>query len=239
MGVFDNIHDSSDPATFSQELKTSATKYYGTAGREWVKILAQDTANIRDEIEKFRTKFKENQFPSGADGQVSRVMDRFALVAAAGELATAKGITGWPKGEATIAALRCFNDWLQERGGIGSSEVAEARARISEAIEVHGASRFSTWERDLSRKIVTNRYGYIKRDNEGMDTEKVEYYFLASPIKEILQGLDFKTVIYGLISEGVIVAHDGMPNKPFHVPSEAGKKRLYQIDLAALGGMES
>lgn len=103
MGLFENIHSAKDPATFSQDCKTAACKFYGSAGRAWVKILATDTANIREEIDSLRRKFKENQFPEGADGQVLRVMDRFALIAAAGELATSRGITGWPQGEATRA----------------------------------------------------------------------------------------------------------------------------------------
>ena len=63
----------------------------------------------------------------GADGQVSRVANRYALLTAAGELATAERITSWTQGE---AAQRWFADWVRERGGIGSSEVADAKQRI-------------------------------------------------------------------------------------------------------------
>ncbi|OUS04247.1 hypothetical protein A9Q96_14945 [Rhodobacterales bacterium 52_120_T64] len=238
MGIFENIHGADDPSTFAQEFKKAVGKFYGTASRAWVKVLATNAEMIRDEIAKKRRLFMENQFPTGADGQVIRVADRFALVAAAGELATARGITGWSDGEATRAALGCFNDWLRERGGIGSSEVSEARMRISEAIEVHGASRFSSWDRDPRRIIVTNRYGYVKLENEGTKSERQTYYFLSSPLKEILQGLDAKSVIAGLISEGVFVPHAGNPTKIFRVPSESGSKRLYQIDLAALSCLD-
>ena len=45
-----------------------------------------------------------------------RVCERFALIAAGGELATQYGVTGWPPGEAGQAATRCFQAWLEQRG---------------------------------------------------------------------------------------------------------------------------
>ena len=101
--------------------------------------------------------------PAGADGQVSRVADRFALLAAAGELSTAEGITGWTQGEAVQAAQRCFKDWVRERGGIGSSEVADARQRIEEAIQIDGAAKFQRWKKSNSdRMVILNRMGFAR-----------------------------------------------------------------------------
>jgi putative DNA primase/helicase len=59
---------------------------------------------------------------------------RFALVGAAGEMATEAGLTGWPTGESERAARACFNAWLAARGGIGNGEVvghAAASAPLS------------------------------------------------------------------------------------------------------------
>ena len=61
--------------------------------------------------------------PKGASGQVERVGARFALVGAAGEMATGAGLTGWPKGESARAARGCFNAWLAARSGDGNGEV--------------------------------------------------------------------------------------------------------------------
>ena len=41
--------------------------------------------------------FRENYAPKDADGQVLRVVDRFGLVAAAGELACDFGVVPWRK----------------------------------------------------------------------------------------------------------------------------------------------
>ena len=41
-----------------------------------------------------------------------------------------------------LAAQRCFRDWVRERGGFGSSEVADAKQLIEEAIQIGGSANF-------------------------------------------------------------------------------------------------
>ncbi len=237
MGLFEELHGAKDPASFAQELKAALGQYYGTAARAWIKALAKDPEAMRAQIGKLRRQFVKQVVPEGADGQVSRVADRFALLAAAGEMATAEGITGWPQGEAVQAAQRCFEDWIRERGGIGSSEVADAKQRIDEAIQLDGAAKFQRWKKGNSDRIVIlNRMGFSKVEGNP-DVEELEYtyYFLPAPLKDLLSGLDFRTVIAGLVEIGVIVAHAGQPSKVYHVPTLGSKQRLYEIDLEALG----
>src|SRR5262249_43919799 len=83
--------------------------------------------------------------PDGASGQVYRVAQRFGLIGAAGELATAAGITDWPKGAALTAAARCFNDWLQQRGGVVNAEEVRALSHVRLFFEQYGESRFKPW----------------------------------------------------------------------------------------------
>ncbi len=146
MGLFEDTHGAADPASFAQDLSLAIGKYYGTAARAWVKVLASDSEAARTQIAKLRSQFVKSEVPNGSDGQVSRVADRFALIAAAGELATAEGVTGWETGEAVLAAQRCFKDWLRERGGIGSSEVADAKQRIDEANTIGWFCQFPALE---------------------------------------------------------------------------------------------
>ncbi len=237
MGLFENLHGAKDPASFAQELKAAVGKYYGTAARSWVKTLAKDPEAMRAQIGKLRLQFVQEVVPQGADGQVNRVADRFALLAAAGELATAGGITGWTQGEAVQAAQRCFKDWVRERGGIGSSEVADAKQRIDEAIQVDGSGKFSKWKWGSSDRIQTlNRMGFVKVvGNPDVEELEYTYYFLPEPLKALLTGLDFRSVVAGLVEIGAIVAHAGKAYKTYHVPTLGGKQRLYEVDLEALG----
>jgi uncharacterized protein (DUF927 family) len=68
--------------------------------------------------------------PAGADGQVARGARRFALVAAAGELAIRLGVLPWAFGDAKKAAGDAFAQWMQGRGGSGSAEDREAIAKF-------------------------------------------------------------------------------------------------------------
>ena len=65
-------------------------------------IPAPPAEAVRECVDKWLTA----TLPPQADGQVGRVAARFALVAAAGELATALEILPWPAGEASTASTR-------------------------------------------------------------------------------------------------------------------------------------
>lgn len=242
MGIFENIHNAASPADFAQDFKRAAHTYYGTAGRAFVAGLLDDLPGMRDKLNTLRKEVAASMVPDGADGQVRRVADRFALVAVAGEIASGMGLTGWPAGDASDAARRCFHDWIAERGGYGSGELAEAKRRIQEAIEEHGKSRFQRWHGSNSdRMVVANRMGFVKIEgNADVEEQDVTYYLLPKPFRGILAGLDFRAIVSDLHAAGVIVDQKGNPNWPNRVPSDGGQShRLYQLDydtLIAAGG---
>ncbi len=94
--------------------------------------------------------------PDGSHSQVARVAKRFCLVAVAGELATANGLTGWTQGEAVEAARRCFEGWLELRGGTGNSDEAEAVRQVQHFLAAHGDNRFRV---DEDRRQGTDEAG--------------------------------------------------------------------------------
>lgn len=57
--------------------------------------------------------------PADTNRQARRVCDRFALIAAGGELATGLNLTGCEPGTARQAAGKCFKYWLDNRRGPG------------------------------------------------------------------------------------------------------------------------
>jgi putative DNA primase/helicase len=86
--------------------------------------------------------------PEDCSGQVERVGARFALVGAAGEMATAAGLTGWPVGESERAARACFNAWLAARGGIGNGEDRwPCCGKVRRFLELNAEGRFAMWHR--------------------------------------------------------------------------------------------
>ncbi|WP_372837494.1 DUF927 domain-containing protein [Phaeovulum sp.] len=247
LGLFEDIHGAENAAAFAQSLKAAVGRSFGTPARAFLRQIVADPAATRDGIAELRRGFVAAALPPSADGQVRRVADRFALVAAAGELASSIGITGWPEGMAAEAVLRCFGDYLGERGGSGAGEVADARARIRQAVEVDGHSRFVSWKPDSRRAVITKALGYVQRGDEEMPDAAPVFYLHASGMRELLAGLDLKSVLAGLADLGVIVRHEisqkgatvSALTKPFKVPSEKTALRLYQLNLAALLGEEA
>ncbi|WP_424360768.1 hypothetical protein [Methylocystis parvus] len=113
---------------------------------------------MRDAIASF---IKKN-VPVDSDGQLGRAAKRFGLIAAAGELATEFGVTGWERGQSTAAAAQCLARWKKTRGGDGKEPAEDRRAilHISRFIVQYGDSRFDE----------LNEYGYpvaLSVDAEG------------------------------------------------------------------------
>ena len=167
-GAFDNAGAANDPKVLADEIKTAAQISYGTAGPEFVRRLIADGLDKHPgDIRAMINAFRRNYAPEAADGQVLRVMDRFGLVAAAGELACDLGIVCWQRGDALEAARRCFIDWFDSRGGAEAGEVQAAISQVRLFIERHGDSRFEfvgTQDRN-----VNNRAGW--RKGEGAERE--------------------------------------------------------------------
>jgi putative DNA primase/helicase len=160
-GAFDHGGAAGDARFLANQIKTEAQTAYGTAGPEFVGRLIVDGIQA-DDIRAMIDAFRESHAPKGADGQVLRVIDRFGLVAAAGELACQFGIVPWKEGDALESARRCFDDWFNSRGGAEAGEVQAAIAKVRLFIEQHGGSRFEpTGSQD---RHVTNRAGWYKED---------------------------------------------------------------------------
>jgi putative DNA primase/helicase len=94
-----------------------------------------------------RREFSDTQLPENASAQVRSVCGRFALVAAAGSLATALGLTGWPDDAADCSSAACFCAWLERRGSAGDHDIEAGIRQVIAFIEAHGSSRFeAAWQ---------------------------------------------------------------------------------------------
>jgi putative DNA primase/helicase len=147
MGAFENLHGYGGGAAFSAALAREAALCYGAVGHAFLQWLTRDALVIRDRVRKMQSTLAAKWVPASASGQVSRVAARFALVGAAGELATEAGLTGWPVGESEQGAKRCFDAWLAARGGAGNGEVTAMLRQARSFFESHGEGRFTWWHR--------------------------------------------------------------------------------------------
>lgn len=233
-GIFENLHGYPNAASFAEILNQECSAYYGTAAQEFIRLLIENYADVITQIKQFMEDFLSTCVPKNADGQVYRAGKRFALVAAAGELATAFGITGWNKFEATLSAKACFESWLNNRGGLVSQEELAIISQAKRFFEQHGESRFSLWDAPPENKTI-NRAGYKKYTNEG-----VEYFVFKESFKtEIAAGFDHRLfarvcIKHGLLREGTKKEY----TRSERLPHSTVNTRCYRFTPKVLGNDE-
>jgi|GEM_PF-6549913 len=143
LGVFDDIHSMSSAKAFADSLNTLSTQYYGSAGIHWLEKLTHiERSEVMPKLEAYITQFKAMYRPDNASSQLDRVLERFALCAAAGEYATELGVTGWGNGEAINGVGECFNSYVEERGTVGDLESVNGIRQLCAYLSTHRESRF-------------------------------------------------------------------------------------------------
>jgi putative DNA primase/helicase len=158
-GLFEDLHGYANGHSFAQMLTENTSRYYGTAIRPWIKSLIRQKDHGAAIAQKLKRDFVEAYTPKDASGEVRRVMDVFGLLAAAGEMATAEDLTGWPKGEAEKGAHKCLEDWLKERGvNVASSDLEAGIQAVKLFLE-----RFEKVKFEI--KYVTCDYLYEGRES--------------------------------------------------------------------------
>lgn len=162
-GAFDVLHGSRDGGAFSERTKAATAGNHGRAGPAFVEAFLgapeETLARARYLRDAFRKEAAE-RFDLGGDGQEQRAAGALGLVAAAGELATHWGLTGWRVGAAREAALEVLGLWLEGRGGVGPAEAREAVARCRDFLTRHGPARFELVEPGVAAAPVRDRAGW-------------------------------------------------------------------------------
>jgi putative DNA primase/helicase len=162
-GIFETLHDFESGGALAQHLSRVTERTYGTPGRAWIEHLTKDTGGLPRTLRERMDAIAGKLVPELASGQVQRVGQRFALIAAAGEMGSEAGITEWPAGAATDAVRRCFNAWIEARpAGIGMSEEAQQLRQVRGWFALHGDARFTVWSRseDAHAPKTMNRAGW-------------------------------------------------------------------------------
>jgi len=254
MGMFEQLHDADGPGALADRITRAAGAYHGTIGREWLVWLTTHADTLRRRVVERQQAIALQLVPEGASGQVGRVAGRFALVAAAGELATEAGLTGWPQGESERAARACFNAWLAARGGSGNGEVTAMLRQVRGFLEAHGEGRFSMWHRgaddhapktlaragvrrmlDAEGEPITSNSKHLQEFGERMPAAlgegvSYEYFVLPEVFKaEVCKGFDMEAVCNVLHAHGCLMVREpGRFSVSMRLPG-IGKVRAYHV----------
>jgi len=249
-GAFETLHGFSDSEKFAKWFEAKTLECYGAVGIAWLEKLVADQDALPKRIKALRDGFMDGLIPSEASGQVHRAANRFALVAAAGEIASGYGLTGWPEGEAIKAAKACFAAWLEARGGIVATEEMEMMAQALRFFE-QNHSRFEWLHRVFDDRApnIVGRCGFKRkfRDGKPHDVDDKEsaatsdeltfkYYVLPeSFITEVCKDFDHKAMCRLLRANGVLECGKAGFKVKERLPG-LGNVWCYRINAAALGG---
>lgn len=259
LGLFNELHSLPSGAALSLHLSKACEAYHGTAGRAWLQWLVENVGSLRDWCREGVERHAAAWVPEAASGQVQRVGRRFALLAVAGELAAAAGVTGWPQGEAERGVRACFNAWLASRGGIGDAEENSMLRQVQRLLEERGASSFAWVHRvgDDRAPNPTDRWGFRRLvDSNGkaitpasggndeysracdvLDSEgtEVEYFVLPEAFRgKLCEGFDPVTVARLLVKRGHLMPEPGGRLDRKEYIKGHGPARVYRIKASIL-----
>jgi putative DNA primase/helicase len=228
-GIFDHAGEENDPGKLADKIKAAARTYFGTAGPALVQgVVKKGTDAVAEQVRAAIEVFRSTNVDGAADGQVKRVTNRFALAAAAGELAIELGIVPWQPGEATTAAAALYTAWLDSRGGLEPAEIRNIIQQVRGFIERYGESRFDPIEG--AERPALERYGWRRGEGDAR-----EWLILPETWRTVFTaGYDPTTVARTLAERGMLI-----PDKQQFSRSEwCGERshRVYVLTAKILAG---
>ena len=192
-GIYDTLHGFEDGALLSEHIAQSTEKYHGTAGRLFIRQLLDDLEQAKQQATERMAAFMAT-IPE-LSGQARRVAKRFAIAAAALELAAP--VTGLPVGVGMAGVKKCFDEWL-EANGAGKHEDRRIIEQAEDFIAQHAlGTRFMEWSDKSTNK---DHAGYRKQEGEKLELWVIRRVFA----DEIAQSFDEAKVCRVLADNGLL-----------------------------------
>ena len=182
--AFEQHHGFADGGAFADYIRAMAVTHYGHAGWTWLTRL---TAEVNADPAGFRLMLNSRlrafckTYEASAAGVVRRGVQRFALAAAAGELAIEWGILPWPAGEAKKAAAKCLKAWQRWVEGRSTDHKAKVLAHLREWMFAN-PTKFAN---HLAPETRSGLVGYYEDKVDGR-----YYYIVKERWPEVTKGLD-------------------------------------------------
>ena len=192
-GIYDTLHGFEDGALLSEHIAQSTEKYHGVAGRLFIQQLLDDLEQAKQQATERMAAFMAT-IPE-LSGQARRVAKRFAIAAAALELAAP--VTGLPVGVGMAGVKKCFDEWL-EANGAGKHEDRRIIEQAEDFIAQYAlGTRFMEWSDKSTNK---DHAGYRKQEGEKLELWVIRRVFA----DEIAQRFDESKVCRVLADNGLL-----------------------------------
>lgn len=248
-GVWERLPDGgfgeAAAAAFSKALGDLTSAHYGWAGPDFVGRYLKDRACNRARASELRIAFLAHVLRDDDTGQVRRGAERFAVVAAAGELAAELGVLPWPKGEALAGAARVFERWAVSFGRTQQREDRDALIKVRDYLQrtQHAAFRVrkggSATEDEMydQAKGVRPREGEARslvaagwRDDEG---DESAFHIFPSAWADLFAGSDPIAAARALDRAGYLICNPGRLQNRVSIGGR--KESFYSVSARILG----
>jgi putative DNA primase/helicase len=233
-GAFDDLHDLTSGEELTKKLTSSYLRNHGVAGITWIDSLISNSENYSEMldvmIDDFKNEIDRNSL--SLTSQDMRALNSFAVVALAGELATAFGITKWKPKQSLMSAVQCFLNWKSSSTTVdevmvypgADIENTKILQSMKNFLDVHGFSRFFDISDGYDKtKIIHNLAGYKKMTKDG----QVMYMFNEVTFIQATKGHDLNIAINTFKQAGWLL-FDAKRNKKSHSINGRTQK-LYTI----------
>lgn len=230
-GAFEDLHGSETGAQFADALKEAYSSYYGSLSIAYLEKLVKEQDRVAKAIGTMCNTFLSKHLSKNCSGQVHRVAKRFALIAAAGELATEWCLTGWSSGEASDAAAICFNAWLDSREGAGQLEDTKIIHQVRLFFQ-QNLGAFADPTSTIPKSQNSKLFGYKERSS--VDGPYEFFVFPESFKSEICKEYDRKLVTQVLTNAGILIRGTDSPSSHKRIQG-LETKRYYHISTKVWG----
>ena len=216
LGIFEELHEFDSSALLADHLRLQVACYHGTAIRAFIQALLE-SPQASQAIKNYREAFISSHKLGQAGGQKHRILKRFALLYAAGVLASDFKILPSSKPEIHQSLTKLFATWL-DRHGCEYIEEEQILSQIRQYLQTYGSSRFPDLEdaRQCEQPIA-HCAGFKRKNKEG----EYEWLILSEVFKnEICRGFDFRQIVKLLKRRSILlVCGDGRGTIPIRVLS--------------------
>ena len=227
-GVFNTLHGLKDGDTLSKALQKRTPEHNGIVIDEFAKYITSNFAEVKAKAYSIIDDWLNINVPPEADGQVFRVARKFALVAAAGEIAIEAKILPFEKFSVGLHCTILFRNWLNKRGGSGSQEFTKIIDRLTDLLQKGINSRFLNADGTDENKSPKDNAGYKKIGTDGT----IEEFWINPNVftEEIMQHRDTKVFYPQLIKGGFIIPDkDGIHKPQKRCPSQEKQRRFFVV----------
>lgn len=225
LGLFEDLHGFERPEDLAMTLEANAACVHGSPFVAFIECLAGDLENGIRVARSIMEEFLSQSPFADAPPQQRRVMRRFAVIAAAGELATLYGVTGWAQGEAIRGVAKCMHDWYVCKYGYCDQE-AGMIAQVRSFIGSQGEVRFQDLD---DKRVPRNGFGgFRKQGSLGLELFVLPQVFRT----EVCAGFDPQQMCKLLSTKGILIPSHGRYDVLKRIPAYGGKAcRFYHLVL--------